>query len=362
MAPRAGKATANPNGKSGKSMALLVALMGALSLVRQPPPNLWQLSNLTTEPSGSFVLKEGHEFRPGIAWLMSFPNSGTSYTLASVAKATNHSSATNYRKEVEKDNPESLSIYPGRTEGPYWPGMSGKSGELPDTYVITKTHCGIRCNGCGPTKYIETRDRFLLSCTAESPHSKKGLYPPESVQRAIHLYRNPMHNIISRFHNWRNSVKVQSKLPDTPEGLEKFCAHDRKKFYKQDRKFFGKGKIPKAPCHGEFYKWTLWHNRATEVIDYMRSGGGNGGLRREIPLLKVFYEDYNLRFNETKTAILDFLQLEEVSPFREFASREDYGSYFTKTQLIQIKKLVKSVATETTWADVKHYFQDVPDP
>jgi hypothetical protein len=95
-------------------------------------------------PTGQFVLQPESEFTPQIAWLMSFPNSGTSFTMTMVARASNTSFATNYGDEVTSpDQADSLSIYPRRPEGPYWAGMSGKIAsprELPDKYVITKTH------------------------------------------------------------------------------------------------------------------------------------------------------------------------------------------------------------------------------
>lgn len=56
---------------------------------------------------------------PHIAWLMSFPNSGTSYTLRLV-----------------------------QTSGPYLRQQTAN--ELPKTYILTKTHCGGRCVHCIP--------------------------------------------------------------------------------------------------------------------------------------------------------------------------------------------------------------------
>ena len=47
-----------------------------------------------------FILEPDDEFTPKIAWLMSFPNSGTSYTMTLVGRASNRSFATNYASEV----------------------------------------------------------------------------------------------------------------------------------------------------------------------------------------------------------------------------------------------------------------------
>lgn len=121
------------------------------------------------------------------------------------------------------------------------------------------------------------------------------------------------------------------------------------------RPFFLEG-IPKAPCHGEFYKWTQWHNLAHASLAIMR---GAGKTAREVPRLRVYYEDYKERFETTAQQILDFLELEQVAPFREFRSRSDYGGYYSDKELRDIKKLVQSVASEETWKDVRHYFKGV---
>eukprot|EP00536_Pseudo-nitzschia_multiseries_P012581 jgi/Psemu1/298157/fgenesh1_pm.490_\ len=330
--------------------------------------------------SGKFVLEPENEFTPAIAWLMSFPNSGTSFTMTMVARSTNKAFATNYGDEViAPDEPNSLSIYPRRPEGPFWPGMSGKMHtprDLPEKYVITKTHCGSRCSDCGPDEYIETTEEFLRRCTlgharltpAKIRRKYDVEYPSERVHRAIHLIRNPMHNLIARYHlehrhkGYKNNTEWQEEHSNDSQGLHKWCESVANKYKDQDLQFFGsEDRIPRAPCHGEFYKWTQWHNLAHETIRMMRGEvEGTDFPVRDVPVLRVYYEDYNTKFNETAEGILDFLELEQVAPFREFASRKDYGGYFSTQELTDIRDLVQSVATEATWRDVQHYFADVP--
>ena len=83
---------------------------------------------------------------PGVAWLMSFPNSGTSYTgslvrtSSSTATATNYGSANTYKQR-------SKSLFDWSTVGPYMTNpkasINGKL-DVPEngTFVLTKTHCG----------------------------------------------------------------------------------------------------------------------------------------------------------------------------------------------------------------------------
>ena len=314
-----------------------------------------------------FILKPKHEFRPAIVWLMSFPNSGTSYTMTMVARSTGKAFATNYCDEVmAPDDEESLSIYPRRPEGPYWAGKSGKIAaprDLPEKYVLTKTHCGSRCLSCGPDEYVETPAYFLRRCA--SGHARVAPkrrrvdveYPPERVAKAIHLIRNPFHNVIARYHlehrhqNYKNQTEWLEKHGNDKEGLQKYCRDLDRAYRKQDEEYFGKDKVPEAPCHGEFYKWTQWHNLVHQSLESIES-------LHEVPILTVYYEDYSAKFNATVDRILDFLELEHVGVLREFSARSDYGGYFTEEQERTIRDLVKSVATERTWKQVQHYFKE----
>lgn len=316
--------------------------------------------------TGQFVLQPKNEFTPAIAWLMSFPNSGTSFTMTMVTRASNKSLATNYGDEVTApDEPDSLSIYPRRPEGPFWPGMSGKIAsprELPDKYVITKTHCGSRCVECGPDEYIETPVVFLRRCTlghalykpAKERRRYDVEYPPERVARAIHLIRHPIHNIIARYHlehrhkGYGNKTAWLETHSNDAAGLHEWCKDLGNTYAKEDKAFF-KENIPTAPCHGEFYKWTQWHNLVHESLDL---------IPHQVPILTIYYEDYTTHFNQTALTILNFLELELVSELREFSARSDYDGYFTPEEKADIKSLIQSVASERTWGEIKHYFEE----
>ena len=323
--------------------------------------------NLQSKPSKrSFILEPEDEFTPQICWLMSFPNSGTSFTMTMVARASNRSFASNYADEVTApDQMDSLSIYPRRPEGPYWAGLSGKIAfprQLPEKYIITKTHCGSRCVNCGPDEYVETPAVFLRKCA--SGHARMGNqrrrvdveYPPDRVYRAIHLIRHPLHNIIARFHlehrHRDRSGKYKSWVathPNNATGLQSWCADLNEEFRTQDERFFGKESLPNVPCRGEFFKFTQWHNLVHEGLEL---------IEHEVPVLTVYYEDYQVNFNETVKTILDFLELKHVGVLREFQARSDYGEYFTKEQRQEIFAFIKKTANTKTWKQIEHYFGD----
>lgn len=342
------------------------AAISSYTTTAKSVPSAIPHARLEDNATKEFFLKPQNEFTPAIVWLMSFPNSGTSYTMTMVSRSSGKAFATNYCDEVmAPDDEESLSIYPRRPEGPFWAGKSGKIAtprDLPDKFVLTKTHCGSRCINCGPDDYVEKPAYFLKRCASGharvSPkrRSVEVEYPPERVAKAIHLIRNPFHNIIARYHlehrhaGYRKDEKWLETHSNDKEGLLQYCKDFDKAYKSQDEKFFGPDNIPQAPCHGEFYKWTQWHNLVHQSLALVTD--------HEIPVLTVYYEDYSTKFNATVARILDFLELEQEGVLREFTARSDYGGYFSKEQQDSVRDLVKRVALPKTWEQVKHYFDD----
>lgn len=78
-----------------------------------------------------------------IVWLMSFPNSGTSFTSRLVRDATMTDSASNYADETPSgENGLRMPVYDDQPNGPFWikPEASPEFTE-PTEYVITKVSC-----------------------------------------------------------------------------------------------------------------------------------------------------------------------------------------------------------------------------
>ena len=156
---------------------------------------------------------------PKVAWLMSFPNSGTSFTLRLAQWASNVTAATNYGDECDLD-PEgrNVPLYADMSNGPALKYPYKYS--LPTRYALTKTHCGGRCTHCAPDKYVETQQTFHEQCLQgnrmeplkedrnPSPQNirNKGKserimevrYPEELVARAVHVIRDPFNNVVAR--------------------------------------------------------------------------------------------------------------------------------------------------------------------
>jgi hypothetical protein len=162
-----------------------------------------------------------------IAWLMSFPNSGTSYTSKLIRHISQTSTGSNYGTENLGPRGDSIPVFPDQPEGPFWvdPTMHLEFDD-PTEYVLTKTHCGGRCERCPPRKYVETTYSFRHRCLAGKwvahDNGKNtvvyGSYPPDRVTKAIHLIRDPFDNVVSRFHLER-SIKGLDHYPSTREGF-----------------------------------------------------------------------------------------------------------------------------------------------
>ena len=99
---------------------------------------------------------------PDVAWLMSFPNSGTSYTMRLVQAVSNTTAATNYAEECKQDSEGRVATLFESPSGPYLRQQILSGGmPLPKRYILTKTHCGGRCVHCIPG---ENRCRIFESC------------------------------------------------------------------------------------------------------------------------------------------------------------------------------------------------------
>jgi hypothetical protein len=212
-----------------------------------------------------------------IAWLMSFPNSGTSYTSRLVRDATKTYSASNYADETPSGTRRGIKrvIFEDQPSGPFWiqPEVDNTPGfTKPTRWVLTKTHCGIRCTLCPPQEYAETTYSFRRRCfvtrwvnldTTTGRRSRQyALYPPDRVTKAVHLFRSPFDNVVSRFHLEREQRpdRTAKNYPANREGFRQYCA-SVDALHKLDEiqyAHFQTNKILqnlwRVPCHAEFMR------------------------------------------------------------------------------------------------------------
>ncbi|CAB9513589.1 expressed unknown protein [Seminavis robusta] len=320
--------------------------------------------------------------RPSIVWLMSYPNSGTSYTMRMVASASNRAVATNYGNEyTDKDHPANMPLYPVKDgllpQGPFWRAQDQQ--RLPDQFILTKTHCGGRCGRCRPSRYVLTYSQFLHACTEGKgclPNSDSNSsspcewttthYPPPPhnprIGKLIHLIRSPFDNFISRFHLARKLTAQRMKNdpkglkqwmdahPDSPAGFTRWCQElDQQYGSPFDHDNSKLPNIDHLTCLGEWFRYIQWHGMTLMLQEQNP---------KQLPTLTIYYEDYDRNWNETTSSILDFLKLErdETSTVREFVARKPYDDYYTQAQRKQAKVLVKKLVSDNLWQLLKQYF------
>ncbi|KAI2501314.1 sulfotransferase domain-containing protein [Fragilaria crotonensis] len=316
----------------------------------------------------AYWLKEGlpDEYTPKILWLMAWPESGEDYILETIQRVSNRSTATNYGEVVTLPEFFSIPIYPLHSEGPYWEGLAGqfenKIRRLPDRHVLTMTHCSSKCFlDCPPKEYYaESKSSFSKKCgttTARvAPNAKMTTfqYPLDRVSKAIHVIRNPFHNVIQRFLKEReirkDDVGFLEEYPDLPKkGFQKWCAFMDDKYEKEDAKVYSKTLLKlakKALCHAEFYKYVQWHNNAFETTKHMKH------------TTVVYYEDfYTDTFEETIDKIVGMLELDRVDAPYPFSPPHDYSRFYSLESRKSIRNFVKALASDETWKHLKHFFE-----
>ena len=290
---------------------------------------------------------------PQIAWLMSWPNSGTSYTLRLIRQISNLTTATNYGHE-HLFNDSSILINQEWTNGPFRANISQ---QLPQHFVLTKTHCGSRCVHCAPDGYLETPRTFQRACLTgrryyNSSSSQQVMYDPSIVTRAVHLIRNPMDNVVSRFHLSRRHAGDRA-LDNNATGFHAWCTKMDTSFtlYETHTPWLDPPLLKlwrDVPCHAEFFKYMQWHNMAWITTQSLG-----------IPVHWLRYEDYHNNWKGTTEALSYFLDL-PISTWEDatvFEIQTYDSSYYSLTQKLAIEALLQNLASAPMWEMVRPYFR-----
>jgi hypothetical protein len=320
---------------------------------------------------------------PKVAWLMSFPNSGTSFTLVNTRSVTQQRTAGNYCDAGSTIPP---SIYNKTFDELPAPHFIKKyeTYHTPSKYILTKTHCGGRCQGCKAKDYViphshlqEFEDECLKLCLGREPSTGTQFhdyYSMDLVKKAVHLFRHPLHNVISRFHlHHKHAVQHDDmeqleRHPKTIDGYQQYCKDmdHSAKLWKQDRRAYGSSLwrlAREVPCHADLYRYVQWHNLAFDMVqrrqhqdeEQMGNHNTNDINTTSITTHILHYEDYHTNFNETVSSLLDFLEQEWVGQAKDFYW-SDYSDYYTPHATVAARKFIKSLASDATWAQVKRYF------
>ena len=322
-------------------------------------------SALLKQLIGSSASRGGRRRAPGLALLLTFPNSGTSFTITMIRKVTQLDTASNYVGEVSRyDSHVNVTVYTDHPEGPFWRGSA--SAPLPNTTVLVKTHCtGYDLNN-GIFAYELSKERFAGACrytSTTSNNTQHGRYPAELVDRLVHIVRNPYDNLISRFHHEYNRRVPAAKMgnerarnwtlqhPKNQTGFRQFCQDLDSDFVQRYKPASFPSElyqqIQKTSCHDEVIQYISWHNGAFATSDILK-----------VPTLVYYYEDYQPpKFNDTIDNLLNFLELPRIKEPLAFHSGHEYErDYFPGQHREHVQKLAKMLATKKTWKAIAHYF------
>lgn len=301
------------------------------------------------KPSGTYYDDESSSYSDddslGLAWLMSFPNSGTSYTSELVRTATRRKTASNYRTEGGAG--KAVSVFQN-SQGPFWTEFDNEEATLPTNgYLLTKTHCGGYCDQCPPEKYVENSQSFLQKCLGSVYKGDvRDSYGLDLVQRAVHLIRDPLDNIVSRFHLARKNCETCAVYPKSREGFRAYCAAMSDKFHKQEQDFSEVFKdVKDVPCYADFFRYIQWHNYAFHTT-----------LDLGMPTMIIHYENYTHSFEETKDSLLEWLGQEAIAEPPRFDAGKTYREYFTQEEIQAVADMFAKFASITTLEHTKHYF------
>jgi hypothetical protein len=304
-----------------------------------------------------------------VALLMSFPNSGTSYTLKNTRHVSNVTTASNYCGHDDNN------YTPIWKDDPFSPQPhiipEGVPHELPKHYVLTKTHCN-HCDHCPPQEYLVSPSKFRNDCLTECVVASKSspnqdaikpheAYPVSEVGKVVHLIRNPLDNIISRFHCFMKSVTRKRKRKSkyvlyqnitvkTVSGFKEYCDIQDGNFLEDEKAIFGSELMDLAlrvPCHADFLRYVVWHNHAFELTQKWQR-------RQHIETHILHYDDYLSSYNNTVSRLLDFMEMSWAADPVEF-HWSNYSAHYTPEQITAIHELVNYTASESTMAQLKRY-------
>ena len=283
-----------------------------------------------------------------MAWLMSYPNSGTTYTLSLVSGLSQTHTASVYAKESERSGGEPLvRVFADDLSSPYWV-QSNPNATFPTRFVLTKTHCGNRENHLAP-------EAFLDGCrTITQPVSarvrRRGRHSVEALRKAIHLIRDPFDNVVSRFRFERRHAEYAGYDP-TPQGFRQYCEnHDDSRSLPRELDLHQTQwkMLEDVPCRMELIRYFQWHNMAFRTTRAL-------GLET----MMLHYADYTTDFDGTVQRLLDFLELPQKATPTPFIDGKVYRDYFTVDEQRAVKEVYESMASPEAKEEMSVYFESV---
>ena len=356
--------------------------------------------------------------RPQVASLLSFPNSGTSYTMTNTEHVTGQKTASNYARGWKQE-----SLIAWTPQGPF--SKHNPSTKIPQKYILTQTHCTGFCHTCPPSEYVVPslkdfmhgcQEAFLrqspLNQTAASKTAVIVGHYKTPAARAIYLIRHPLDNLVSRMH-MRLKQDHRSKstdfdemvaLPTERQRLDAWCRwmdeRHEKKLKEALRQWFRHQYTPENPPsvhwpfvanrddnqRNETMSLLVWETHPhyalrlllgqhpltqhipcrVELFRYVqwhaRVWQMTHQLLPNVPVHRVYYESYWTHFNATVNGIVKFLkQQPSKSPLPFVANMSFVDTWFTPTEQVAMGRYIQTLTNNgPVWSLLRHYFEKSP--
>ena len=274
---------------------------------------------------------------------------------------TGQLTASNYKSENANG---SFAVFEGLPEGPFFtdPDENFPDSIRPTTgFLLTKTHCTGYCSICAAEEYIVNAQEFTQSCVEGDHILDEGgeetvySYSPDLVSRAVHIICDPFDNIVSRFHLAHgdfvrtNQTKKVLRYPRTKAGFRSYCKYMGKRFHEEEmlsESFHDLFEdVQDIPCYNDFFRYIQWHNLAFTATEDLC-----------LPTMIIHYENYTTNFDQTKDALLDFLDHDEIQGAPVFEIGKSYRKYFSEEEIQAVSRMFSELALQTTWEQTSHYF------
>lgn len=304
------------------------------------------------------------EKSPVVSMFMSFPDSGSRYSLAAVEMATEYSTATFYGKEIVEMNGAAqvtevaTPVFKELNSGPFLTSDLMEPGK--GKGLLTRTYCNGYClSDCTCKEYNISPDDFMKAClTSVAPDNTVTHLDPSIFTKAIILIRNPFDNIIGRFHyEFRLSTSDGGnneffngwggkKFTKDGDGFRNWCAFvdnankdEGQECFEDDTELLRL--MGKVPCHSEFYKYVHWYNNAfVSTKDKFST--------------TMYHEDFFFRPDGQINELVNFLDLDKTGNTFEFNLR-DYEYYYTPDEKRNILELINYMGSEDTLYNLRRY-------
>jgi hypothetical protein len=324
-------------------------------------PTLIQQSTGSLEqqvPPAVAALENPPPHQLSMSLLMSFPNSGTSYTLKNTLVSTGRIVATNYASDTKRQ----IRLFKDRPNGPFIVTYNSTTAAWP-RIVLTKTHCGMHVNyhqferSCRTTRGKAVAKNVSAS---DQNASDDNAYPIELVSSAVHLIRSPLDNLVARMHQGikkhrradPNGTKPAflDSITNDRAGFRAWCHFLDGKYGMLLRPLLSKESqsiLPSIPCHSDLLHYIGWHNFATAFMEL-----------HDLPRHVIYYEDYGTNFTAVTAGLFDFLGIEAEQGRRPapFHPGRSYREYFEPDERRVVATLVSQTASPALWERLRRYF------